>query len=201
VNHSIRPQFAIPAAIVVSVVTLVLVVIIGLPGWDKPQTTASEPTILPSQDDEGAQRLDAWARPTTTDPKVLAIGYARAIWTYDTAKHEYDDWRDAVSVFADPTGEGPRIASSLLLLSTEWQQLKLHHASATVDQITAEITPEMKSLKQSSSAPKGWTGFVVRGKQTIVMDNDTIVAERQAAVGVVCRSICKFWSASAQINP
>jgi len=201
VNHSIRPQLVIPVAIVLGVVTVVLALIFASPNWDEPETKATEPTILPSQDDEALPRLDAWTRPVSTDPKVIAIGYARAIWTYDTAKHGFDDWQNAVSVFADPAGEGPRIARSLLPLFPEWQQLELHNARATVDGITAEITPEMVRLQHSATAPKGWTGFVVHGKQTTVLDNETVVTDRQAAVGVVCTSICKFWSASAQINP
>ncbi|WBQ04407.1 hypothetical protein [Kribbella sp. CA-293567] len=200
-NHSIRPQLVLPVAIVLTVVTVVLVLVFSSPGWDEPEKATAEPTILPSEQHERSARLEAWTRPATTDPKAMAIGYARAIWTYDTAKHNFDDWQDAVSVFADPVGEGPRIARSLLPLLPEWQQLELHHARASVDYITAEITPEMKQLQQSAAAPEGWTGFVVHGKQTVVLDTETIVADRQAAVGVVCTSICKFWSATAQIKP
>jgi hypothetical protein len=60
-----------------------------------------------------------------------------------------------------------------LPLSTEWHHLELHHARVTANEITAEVTPEMKRLQQSASAPKGWTGFVVHGKQTIVHDRRT----------------------------
>ncbi|GAA1602470.1 hypothetical protein GCM10009789_65720 [Kribbella sancticallisti] len=200
-NHSSRAHFVVPVAIVLGVVTVVLALIFGSPNWDEPETVASEPTILPSAGDETTAPLEAWKRPSTTDPEELAIGYARAIWTYDTAKHGFHDWQNAVSVFADPTGEGPRIARSLMPLFPEWQQLDLRNARATVDGLTAEITPEMKRLQHSAAAPKGWTGFVVRGKQTTVLDNETVVTSRQAAVGVVCTSICKFWSASAQLNP
>lgn len=200
-NHSIRPQLVLPVAIVLGVVTLVSVLVFRSPGWDEPESRASQPTVVPSEDSETVTRLDAWKRPTTSDPKAMAIGYARAIWTYDTSKHSYDDWRDAVSVFADPMGDGPRIARSLLPLQGEWQQLELNHAKASVDQITAEITPELKRLQHSDAAPDGWTGYVIHGKQTTVLDTETVVSDRRAAVGIVCTSICKFWSASAQINP
>lgn len=200
-NHPIRPQLLLPVAIVLTVVTVVLALVFGSPGWDEPERKVTEPTILPSEGDEPPARLAAWARPATTDPEAMAIGYARAIWTYDTTKHSFDDWQDAVSVFADPSGEGPRIARSLLPLFPEWQQLELHNARASANHITAEVTPEMKRLQQSATAPKGWSGFVVHGKQTVVLDTETVVVDRQAAVGVFCTSICKFWSATAQINP
>ncbi|WP_433017950.1 hypothetical protein [Kribbella sp. CA-294648] len=199
-NHSIRPQLVIPVAIVLTVVTLV-VAFVGSPDSNEPDIKTAEPTILRGEGQESAARLDAWTRPVSTDPRVVAIAYGRAIWTYDTAKHGLDDWQNAVSVFADPMGEGPRIARSLLPHFREWQQLELRKARATADDITAEVTPAMKRLQDSAAAPKGWTGFVVQGKQTTVIDNEHVVTDRRAAVGVVCTSICKFWSASPQIEP
>lgn len=200
-NHSIRPQLVIPVAIMLTVVTLVVAFAVGSPNQNEPEVKALEPTLLPGEGQESPPRLDAWTRPVSTDPKVVAIAYARAIWTYDTAKHSLDDWQNAVSVFADPMGEGPRIARSLLPHFREWQQLELRKARATADDITAEVTPAMKRLQNSSAAPKGWTGFVVHGKQTTVIDNEPVVTDRRAAVGVVCTPICKFWSASPQIEP
>ncbi|MFI5706484.1 hypothetical protein [Kribbella sp. NPDC051620] len=200
-NRTSRARLVLPIAILLVVITVVSILVFGSNGRGDEQAKTSQPTIVSNLADDGPAQLDAWKRPTTSDPKLMAIGYARAIWTYDTSKHSLDDWRNAVSVFADPYGEGPRVARSLLPLMGEWQQLELHHARASVDQITAEITPEMKRLQQSASAPDGWTGFVVHGKQTTLLDTDTIVSDRQMAVGIVCTSICKFWSASAQINP
>jgi hypothetical protein len=191
----------LPIAILLAVVTVVAVLVFGSDRRDEPQTATSQPTIVPNLADDESAQLEAWKRPSTSDPKLMAIGYARAIWTYDTSKHSLNDWQNAVSVFADPYGEGPRVARSLLPLMQEWQQLELHHAKASVDQISAEITPEMKRLQHSDAAPEGWTGFVVHGKQTTLLDTDTVVSDRQMAVGIVCTSICKFWSASAQINP
>jgi hypothetical protein len=201
VNHAIRPQLAIPVAIVLTVVTLVVAFAVGSPDSNEPDIKTADPAVLPGEVQESSPRLEAWSRPVSTDPKVVAIAYARAIWTYDTAKHSFDDWQNAVSVFADPMGEGPRIARSLLPHFRKWQQLALHKARATADDITAEVTPAMKQLQDSAAAPKGWTGFVVQGKQTTVIDNEPVVTERRAAVGVVCTSICKFWSASPQIEP
>lgn len=200
-NHSIRPQFVISVAIVLTVVTLVVAFAVGSPNQSGPEVKTLEPTILPGEGQESPSRLDAWTRPVSTDPKVVAVAYARAVWTYDTAKHSFDDWQNAVSVFADPTGEGPRIARSLLPLFREWQQLKLHKARATADDITAEVTSAMKRLQDSAAAPEGWTGVVVHGKQTTVIDNEPVVTDRRAAVGVVCTPTCKFWSASPQIEP
>lgn len=199
-SHTSRARFVLPIAILLAVVTVVALLVFGSDRRDEPQTS-SQPTTVPNLADDQPAQLEAWKRPATSDPKLMAIGYARAIWTYDTSKHSLKDWQDAVSVFADPYGEGPRVARSLLPLMQEWQQLELHHARASVDQITAEVTPEMKRLQQSQAAPEGWTGFVVHGKQTTLLDTDTVVSDRQMAVGIVCTSICKFWSASAQINP
>jgi hypothetical protein len=194
-------RFVLPIAILLAVVTVVSILVFGSAGRDEGDAKTAQPTIVPNQADDEPTQLEAWKRPATSDPKLMAIGYARAIWTYDTSKHSLKDWQDAVSVFADPYGEGPRVARSLLPLMQEWQQLELHHARASVDQITAEITPEMKRLQHTEAAPEGWTGFVIHGKQTTLLDTDTVVSDRQMAVGIVCTSICKFWSASAQINP
>ncbi|TCN28610.1 hypothetical protein EV644_14524 [Kribbella orskensis] len=148
--------------------------------------------------DDGATKLDAWQRPTTSDPKAFAIAYARAIWTYDTSIHSFWDWRDAVSVFADPTDppEGPRVARSLLPYPEQFEQLQLHDAKASVSDLTADVTSELKAMEKDPRAPTGWHGYLVRGAQTTVMDDRTSTAPREATVAVVCDPDCRFWSAS-----
>jgi hypothetical protein len=143
--------------------------------------------------------LDGWRRPTTADPKAFALAYATAIWTYDTAVHDYYTWRDAVSVFADPMdNDAARVARSLLPYSEQFSQLKLHGAKATVSTLTAEVTPELKALEHDPRAPAGWHGYLVRATQSVVVDGSSSKATRQATVSVVCQQQCKFWSASSE---
>jgi hypothetical protein len=203
VKQSIRSKIVIPIVILLGVIALILTLFAR---WqDSPKQASGTPdsgsTIIPEQAEQGPARLDAWKRPATTDPKEFAIAYARAIWTYDTTQHDFFDWEDAVSVFADPTGAGPRVAKSLLPRWTEWQQLELHRARATVDGVTAETTTDLAAIRRRLDTPKGWHGYVVQAKQTTVLDNETTTTNRQAAVAVVCVSICKFWSATAQVSP
>jgi hypothetical protein len=203
VKQSIRSKVVIPIVILLVITGLILALAIR---WqNSPEQQSSRPnaagTAVPEVAEKRAARLEAWNRPTTTDPKEFAIAYARAIWTYDTTRHSYFDWEDAVSVYADPTGAGPRVAKSLLPLWSEWKQLELHKAHATVGDITAETTPNLEAMAREPGAEKGWRGFVIRGRQTTVVDSQPTVTERQAAVGVVCASICKFWSATAQVSP
>jgi hypothetical protein len=147
---------------------------------------------------ESATKLGAWQRPATSDPKAFATAFARAIWTYDTSIHSFWDWRDAVSVFADPTDppEGPRVARSLLPYAEQFEQLQLHDAKASVSDLTAAVTPELKAMERDPRAPTGWHGYLVRGAQSTVMDGRTSTAPRQATVAVVCDPHCRFWSAS-----
>jgi hypothetical protein len=203
VNQSIRSKIVIPIVILLAVTALILALVAR---WqDSPDQPSGTPdsagTAAPGEAGETAARLEEWKRPTTTDPKEFAIAYARAIWTYDTTRHSYFDWRDAVSVYADPTGESARVARSLLPMWREWEQLELHKAHASVADVTAETTPKLEAIAREPGARKGWRGFVIRGKQTTVLDNETTIVDRQAAVGIVCASICKFWSASAQVSP
>ncbi|TDO51530.1 hypothetical protein EV643_103269 [Kribbella sp. VKM Ac-2527] len=203
VNQSIRSKIVIPIVILLAVTALALALVAR---WQvSPEQPSGMPgsagTPVPGEVEDTAARLEAWKRPTTTDAKEFAIAYARAIWTYDTTRHSFYDWEDAVSVYADPTGAAPRVAKSLLPRWSEWKQLELHKAHASVDGITAETTPELEAMAREPGARKGWRGFVIRGKQTTVLDNETTVTERQAAVGIVCASICKFWSATAQVSP
>jgi len=203
VKKSIRSKIVIPIVILLGIIGLIVAL---LARWqDQPKQASGTPnsgsTVVPETDEQGAARLDAWKRPTTTDPKEFAIAYARAIWTYDTTQHSFFDWEDAVSVYADPTGAGPRVAKSLLPRWSEWKQLELHKARASVDGITAGTTTELVALGRRSDTPTGWHGYVVRAKQTTVLDNETTTTDRKAAVAVVCVSICKFWSATAQVSP
>jgi hypothetical protein len=87
------------------------------------------------------------------------MAYARAIWTYDSTTHTFDEWQDAVSVFANPSGEAPRIARSMLPYLEQWQQLALHRGSATVTNITASSTPELRALERDPRAPPAGTVF------------------------------------------
>lgn len=151
-----------------------------------------------SSETEGG--LEAWQRPTTTDPEAFVIAYARAIWSYDTSLHTFWAWRDAVSVFAHPTDppDGPRVARSMMPLYEQYRQLELHQGKASVSDITAEVTPELAALEKDPRAPAGWHGYLVRASQTSVLDGQTSTAPRQLTVAVVCSPRCKFWSASSQ---
>ncbi|WP_329000900.1 hypothetical protein OHA18_41525 [Kribbella sp. NBC_00709] len=199
VKSSSRSKILVPVLIVAGVVALIFMLIAR---WHSPDAKSGTPnshgTTIPG---EPAVQLEAWRRPTTTDPQEFAIAYARAIWTYDTRQHSYVDWQNAVSVYADPSSAAPQVAKSLLPQWADWDQLQLHKARATVGTVTAEITPELEAMVNRSQAPKGWHAYVVHGKQTVVMDTDTRFLERQAAVAVVCTPTCKFWSATAQVSP
>ncbi|WP_344215765.1 hypothetical protein [Kribbella sancticallisti] len=149
---------------------------------------------------EAPKELEVWRRPTTTDPREFAIAYARAIWTYDTTRHSYTDWQNAVSVYADPSSVAPQVATSLLPQWAEWEQLQQHKAHATTTAVTLEVTPELNAMPHRGQAPPGWHAYVVYGKQTVVTDTGTKFLDRQAAVAVVCTPTCRFWSATAQVS-
>jgi hypothetical protein len=197
----LRSKLVLPIVILLLLCVLILALIIR---WQPPPSdsdiarAADSPAGgLPVESFDG---LEAWKRPATTDPREFAIAYGRAIWTYNTSVHGYYEWRDAVSVFADPTDppEGPRIARSMLPYAEQWEQLKLHNGRADVTSITADSTPELKALARDPRAPAGWRGYAVRGTQTSVVDDQVSVAQRQVTVGVVCLPRCKFWSATAE---
>ncbi|MFG1626196.1 hypothetical protein [Kribbella sp. NPDC049227] len=203
VNQSIRSKIVIPIVILLGVTALILALVAR---WqNSPDGHTSTPnvevTVLPGQAEPAAVRLDVWKRPTTTDPQEFAIAYARAIWTYDTSRHDLTDWQDAVSMFADPPGAAPQVAKSLLPSWTEWDQLELRKAHAVASDVTASTTPQLEKLQHASYAPRGWHGFVIRGVQTTVLDTETTTFRRQATVGIVCTPVCKFWSASALVLP
>ncbi|TCC52124.1 hypothetical protein E0H73_40005 [Kribbella pittospori] len=203
VNHSIRSKIVIPIVILLGITALILALVAR---WQDPpdqrtSTPNAEITALPGQEEPTAVRMDVWKRPTTTDPHAFAVAYARAIWTYDTGRHDLTDWQDAVSLFADPTGAAPQVAKSLLPSWSEWDQLELRKAHASASDVTAGTTPQLEKLQHVEYAPKGWHGFVIRGTQTTVLDTETTVFRRQATVGVVCTPVCKFWSASALVLP
>ena len=201
----IRSHIMIPIVILLGVVVLILALISR---WQGSPTEAggdggleagsAKGSSIPSEGESSAAGLDAWQRPSTSDAKAYAIAFGRAIWTYNTNVHGFSDWQDAVSAFADPMGESPRIAQSMLPYFSQWQQLELHKAEATVTEVTAVSTPELQALEHDSKAPKGWHGYIVRGKQTSVLDAQTTVAERQVTVGIVCVQKCTFWSATTE---
>lgn len=199
VTSSSRSRVVIAILAVVCVVALIAVMIAR---WQSPDdtrgTSSSGGTTFPA---EAPRQLEAWSRPTTTDSRAFAIAYARAIWTYDTSRHSYVDWQNAVSVFADPTSAAPQVAMSLLPQWAEWEELQSHKARAVVRGIRAEVTPELQAMINRGQAPAGWHAYVVHGTQTVVTDADTRFLDRQAAVAVVCTPTCKFWSATAQVSP
>ena len=146
-------------------------------------------------------QLPAWARPATRDPKAYAVAFGTAIWTYDSNVHSYLDWQDAVTAFADPL-ESPAagsVARSLLPYATQWEDLKVHDARATVRDVTAVTTPQLVALARDPRAPAGWYGFVVRGTQESVLDGQITRSQRHVTVGVICRPECSFWSASSEL--
>jgi hypothetical protein len=205
----LRAKFMPPVVIVLFAITLA--VSLAVRSHDAPAgpRDGSAQAVAPTAggvaaDDTAAgdskDGLEAWQRPTTTDPMVFATAYARAIWTYDTTLHSFWTWQDAVSVFADPMDppDGPRIAKSMLPYSEQFQQLELHKGKASVSDITAVVTPELKALEKDPRAPAGWHGYLVRATQTSVLDGQASSASRQATVAVVCTPRCKFWSASSQ---
>ena len=193
---TVKSKLVVPTVMVVGVVALIVMLVVR---WQSPgpqfgtagTTTPSKPAV----------ELNAWRVPATTDPQEFAIAYARAIWTYDTTRHSYVDWQNAVSVFAVAASVAPQVAMSLLPQWAEWDQLQSHKARASVGTVTAAITPELEAMINRSEAPKGWHAYVVHGKQTVVMDTDTRFLDRQAAVAVVCTPLCRFWSATAQVSP
>ncbi|GAA3598381.1 hypothetical protein [Kribbella ginsengisoli] len=197
-------------AVAISIALLSLVLVVGLVlRWqNRPaeQDGRSGQVVgeVPSSEDtdgigESAPVLDAWRRPTTTDPKAFALAYATAVWTYDTAAHDYYTWRDAVSVFADPMDSAAaRIARTLLPYEEQFRQLKLHGAKASVSSPTADVTPQLKALEHDPRAPAGWHSYLVRATQSSVVDGTTSTATRQATVAVVCQPQCRFWSASSE---
>ncbi|MGW6278447.1 hypothetical protein [Kribbella sp. NPDC055071] len=199
VKSSIRSKIVVPVLVVLGVVVLIVMLVAR---WQRPDGGAGTPssggTVVPG---ETAVQLKAWRRPVTSDPREFAVAYARAIWTYDTTRHSYVDWQNAVSVFADPTSAAPEVARSLLPLWSEWDQLSLHKARATVGEVGAEVTPQLQAMASNASAPKGWHAFVVTANQTTILDTETKFVQRQAAVAVVCTPLCKFWSATAQVSP
>ncbi|MGY4769789.1 hypothetical protein ACXC9Q_22955 (plasmid) [Kribbella sp. CWNU-51] len=203
VKQSIRSKIVIPIVILLGITALILTLVarrLDVPAMQS-GTPSSGSTLLPGESRQMQGRLNAWARPTTSDPHEFAIAYARAIWTYDTSRHSLEDWQGAVSGYADPTGAAPTVAMSLLPLMPEWGQLEQRKAYAAVTDLAAETTPALKQLEESDDAPHGWHAFVIRGKQTTVHDTETTVVERQAVVAIVCAPTCKFWSATNQVEP
>ncbi|TDO30206.1 hypothetical protein EV643_1395 [Kribbella sp. VKM Ac-2527] len=198
----LRSKLVYPIVILILLCVLILALLIRwqAPPSDSAIAQAAETPAGGEVSEESFGGLEAWTRPATTDPREFALAYSRAIWTYNTSVHGYYEWRDAVSVFADPTDppEGPRIARSMLPYAEQWEQLKLHNGRAEVTSITADSTPELKVLERDPRAPAGWHGYVVRGTQTSVVDDQVSVAQRQVTVGVVCLPRCKFWSATAE---
>lgn len=201
VNQSTRSKIVVPVLIMLAITALLVALAVRWQHSPQPAagTPSAEDTVVPSE--TTPVRLDAWKRPTTRDPHAFAIAYAQAIWTYDTTRHSYSDWQDAVSLFADPTGAPPQVAKSLLPLWSEWDQLELRKARTTVTDVTAATTPQLQEIEGYDDTPTGWHGFVIRGKQTTVLDTDTTVVARQATVAVVCTPTCKFWSATSQVVP
>jgi hypothetical protein len=201
----VRSHAMIPVAIVLGVVLLILA-LISRWGGSPAQTGdggarggSAEQTTLPWEEGrESPAGLDAWQRPSTTDAGEYAAAFGRAIWTYDTTVHGYFDWENAVSAFADPMGQGPRIAKSMLPYFSQWQQLELHTAKGSVAEVTAVSTPALRALEHNPRAPQGWHGYLVRGKQTTVIDGESTVTDRQVTVGVVCVPRCTFWSATTE---
>ncbi|MBP2351710.1 hypothetical protein JOF29_002793 [Kribbella aluminosa] len=198
-----KPSRRLRIAIALLVVVGVVVLAVSLTtSWkqpmDQPRTAHPTGTAIPAP---VSQQLEEWRRPTTTDPREFANAYARTIWTYDTNRHSYVDWQNAVSVYADPSSAAPEVARSLLPQWAEWEQLQLHKARATATGITAAVTPELEAMANRGQAPNGWHAYVVRARQTVVLDTGTEQLDRQAAVAVVCTPTCRFWSASAQVSP
>jgi hypothetical protein len=199
VNVSTRSKIVVPAMVVLGVVALIVTLVVR---WQTPDHPSSAPpsadiTLVPGPT---PVRLDAWARPTTTDPREFAIAYGRAIWTYNTMQQDYNDWQVAVSSFADQSTAAPRIATSMLPQWPEYSDLQRHKARASVDTLSAEVTPELKAMAYNDQVPKVWHAYVVHGEQTVITDTDTRFLDRRAAVAVICVSFCKFWSATAQTS-
>ncbi len=190
-------------AAIVAIAVLVLATLVGvtIARWQDAPENKEQPTTgdaVEGGDDDPAQ-LDGWRRPVTTDPKAYASAYATAIWTYDTNRHGYSDWVDAVKVFADPMDRGTsQVAANMLPYISQWEQLGLHGASATVSEVTAETSPELLRLTNDPRTPAGWHGFVIRGRQTNVIDGQEREARRSVTVSVLCTPQCRFWSATTE---
>jgi hypothetical protein len=200
----LRSRIVLPVVILVMLIVLILGLVARWQGSSGPPAARSGADVTssesagPGSTEDRPVVLDAWKRPDTTDPSIFAMAYARAIWTYDSTIHTFDEWRDAVSVFADPSGEAPRIARSMLPYLEQWQQLALHRGSAAVTNITATSSPELRALERDPRAPAGWHGFLVHGQQKSIVDGEPSTATRQVTVGVVCLPTCRFWSATAE---
>lgn len=195
-SHPTRSKVLIPAALVVATVLVLFVAGCGQRSTPTPAGTAvpgSTEPLTPAS-------LDEWTVPATADSHEYAIAFARAIWTYDASKHNYTDWVNGISMFADAASSSETVARSMLPGPGEWQQLNLEKARATVTDITAETTPELAKAKAAHGLPQGWQAYMVRGQQTVTLEKQTKTIERIAAVSVVCVYTCKFWSASAQTS-
>lgn len=188
------------AVVVIAIIALIVLVCVAVARWqDSPdgQPPAAGERVA---GDEGSAQLEGWHRPVTTDAKAYASAYATAIWTYDTNQHDYFDWEDAVKLFADPMDSGTaRVAGSMLPYYGQWKQLKLHGASATVSEVTAETPAALRRLADDPRTPAGWNGFVVRGRQTNVIDGVPRLGQRSVTVSVVCAPQCRFWSATSEM--
>ncbi|TDC16403.1 hypothetical protein [Kribbella albertanoniae] len=193
-HHSIRSKIVIPAALVLGTVLVLLVAGCG-------QRSAQSP-VGPAVPGDNVQvtraPLEQWRVPVTADSHEYAVEFARAIWTYDASKHSYSDWVGGINMFAGAASTSAEVARSMLPGPGEWQQLEAWEARATVTDITAETTPELAKLKDNHGLPQGWHAYVVRGRQSVVLGDETKTVERIAAVSVVCVYTCKFWSGSAQ---
>lgn len=174
------------------------------PGGPRPTPSS---TITPDERRPGSGRItpshpppEAWGVPKTTDPRRLTEAFARAIWTYDTATHTWEQWRQAVDAFADPSalpavGE---VARSMLPLWQQWEETVRRGGRGGVVTVKAVVTPELDALSRDPRAPAGWHGYWVRGDVVTVADGRSSLGSRQATVAVVCAPNCRFWSASAE---
>ncbi|HET6298217.1 MAG TPA: hypothetical protein VFG33_32875 [Kribbella sp.] len=200
----VRTHIMIPIVILLAFVVLILALISrwqGAPaevGGSATEAGSSEQTTAPWEEGGPSASLDAWQRPTTSDAKEYAMAFGRAIWTYDTTVHSFIDWQDAVGAFADPMSQAARVAQSMLPYLSQWEQLEIHKAKATVTDVIADSTPELRALENNPKAPAGWHGYLIRGKQTSIVDGEPMVADRQVTVGLVCMPQCKFWSATTE---
>lgn len=197
--RSSRSRVVVAVLVAVGVIALVAMLVTRWQSPDSnPGTASSGVTTFPAQ---APQELEVWRRPTTTDPREFATAYARSIWTYDTTRHSYADWQNAVSVYADPASAAPHVATSLLPQWAEWEQLQRHDARATATAVTLEVTPELKAMASSRESPAGWHAYVAHSKQTVVTDTGTRFLDRKATVAVVCTPVCRFWSVTAEVSP
>ncbi|WP_329484241.1 hypothetical protein OG555_19015 [Kribbella sp. NBC_01484] len=199
------------APLIILGLLIVLIFALMLRWHDAPNAARGEPSTPGADDGQVTEskepnsivepQLPAWERPATTDPKAYAIAFGTAIWTYDSSVHGYFDWQDAVTAFANPleSPDAGRVARSMLPYATQWEDLKVHEARASVLDVTAATTPELVALARDPRAPAGWHGFVVRGTQESVLDGEMTRSQRHVTVGVICRPRCSFWSASNEL--